>query len=88
MSNVANKSNVPIEACPKCSRELVGVIEVSEGSLLGLTVVVMRETTDRNWITCDACNRTICKSCCVVPDSGYCDSCFVKYKIEPYLPVV
>ncbi len=81
-------SNLPIERCPKCSGELRGAIEVTEGSIGGLEIVIMRETEDRNWITCDGCNQTICKSCCVIPDSGYCDECFVKYKIEPRFSVV
>lgn len=81
-----SKSNLPLERCPQCACELVGAIEVTEGNIAGLIVVVMRETSDRNWIACDGCNQTVCKSCCVVPDSGYCDSCFIKYKIEPHLP--
>lgn len=84
----SGKPNVPVDRCPACSRELVGAIEITEGGIGGLKIVVMRETADRNWIACDACNRTICKSCCALPDSGYCDSCFVKYKIEPYLPAI
>jgi hypothetical protein len=67
---------------------LVGAIEVSSATVGGLNVVVMRETENRNWITCDGCNETLCKSCCVVPDSGCCDQCFFKPKIEPYLPEI
>lgn len=78
--------NLPIESCPRCRRQLVGVIEVSSAQIGELNVVVMRETGNRNWITCDGCNETICKSCCVMTDSGYCDTCFFKRKIEPYLP--
>ncbi len=83
---ITKTPNVPIEACPRCSKELIGAIEITEGGIGGLRIVTMRETSDRNWITCDGCNQTICKSCCVMPDSGYCDACFVKYRIEPYLP--
>lgn len=80
--------NLPIESCPRCRHNLVGVVEVSSAKVGELNVVVMSETRDRNWITCDGCNETVCKSCCVMPDSGYCDSCFFKCKIEPYLPEV
>ncbi len=74
------------ETCSGCHRELVGALEVSDAQLGGINVVVIGETSDRNWIACDSCGKTICKSCCIKPDSGYCDPCFIKYKIEPYLP--
>ncbi len=74
-------SNQVIEDCPQCSKKLIGVIEVSSAIVGGIKLVVMKETPDRNWILCDSCNQTICKSCCVVPDSGYCDKCFSKLKI-------
>lgn len=76
------------EVCPECKRELKGAIEVSSISLGGLNVVVMHETPDRNWIECDSCGKTLCKSCCIFPSSGYCNRCFFKLKIEPYLPVL
>ncbi len=78
--------NGGLERCPKCSRELLGAIETSSAEVSGIQFVVIRETTDRNWIACDACNQTICKACCVMPDSGYCNTCFFKYKIEPFIP--
>lgn len=75
-----------MEACPGCRRELLGAIETSAAVVGGIQFVVMKETSDRNWIICDGCNLTVCKGCCVMPDSGYCDRCFFKYKIEPHLP--
>jgi hypothetical protein len=83
MNNQATKK--ALETCPKCQKELVGAIEVSSGNVGGIGVVVMQETSDRNWILCDSCNQTICKSCCIMPDSGYCDNCFFKLKIVPNL---
>ena len=79
-------SDFTLDLCPQCRRQLEGAIETSSAIVGGIQMVVMRETSDRNWITCDACNRTVCKDCCVKPDSGYCDACFFKYRIEPYLP--
>ena len=79
-------SEKPLENCPKCHKQLTGTIEVSSAIVGGISMVVMEETPDRNWILCDFCNQTICKSCCVMPDSGYCNSCFIECKIEPYLP--
>lgn len=72
--------------CPNCKKELLGAIEVSSAVVGGINFVVMEETSDRNWIECDACAKTICKACCVFPDSGYCDRCYFTYKIEPHLP--
>lgn len=78
-------NNAP-EVCPECGRQLVGAIETSSAVVGGIQFVVMDETPDRNWITCDACNQTICKACCIMPDSGYCNGCFIEYKIEPFIP--
>jgi hypothetical protein len=75
-----------IEHCPKCSKQLVGAIEVNSAVIGGISMIVMEETPDRNWILCDFCNQTICKNCCVMPDSGYCDKCFCLLKIVPNLP--
>ncbi len=78
--------NDALEHCPECNRLLLGAVETSSAVVGGMQFVVIEETLDRNWITCDACNLTICKACCVKPDSGYCDKCFFKYKIEPFIP--
>lgn len=79
-------SEKPFENCPNCHKQLMGTIEVSSSMVGGIRMVVMEETSDRNWIVCDFCNQTICKSCCVMPDSGYCNSCFIEYKIAPDIP--
>jgi hypothetical protein len=83
-----NESNgqKPIENCPKCQRKLIGAIEVSSSIVDGISVVIMEETADRNWILCDFCNQTVCKSCCLMPASGYCDECFIELKMTPNLP--
>ena len=74
------------EVCPKCQRRLEGAIEVSSGIVGGVNFVVMQETPDRNWIDCDGCGKVLCKKCCTMPDSGYCDRCFYDYKIAPRVP--
>lgn len=84
--NKKKSNESPIESCPKCHKQLVGAVEVNSTVISGISIVVMEETTDRNWILCDFCNKTICKSCCVMPDSGYCDTCFFELKIIPNLP--
>lgn len=74
------------EACPKCRKQLTGAIETAAAVVGGIQFVVMRETPDRNWIICDGCNKTVCKSCCIIPASGYCDKCFFEHKIAPFIP--
>lgn len=85
-TDIQKPHNKLLENCPKCNKQLVGVIEVSSSLVGGVSVVVMEETRDRNWIVCDFCNQTVCKSCCVMPDSGYCDACFFELKIASNLP--
>lgn len=76
----------PPEYCTGCRRQLTGAVEVSAGVVDGIETVTMQETPDRNWIQCDYCNRTVCKNCCTIPDSGYCDACYFEFKIKPHLP--
>lgn len=75
-----------LEKCPKCGHQLTGAIETSSAVVGGIQFVFMKETSDRNWITCDGCNETVCKNCCLKPDSGYCDRCFFEYRGAPSLP--
>ncbi len=79
-------ANPEMDNCPVCNCLLTGAIETSSAEVGGIQFVVMEETSDRNWIICDFCNEVVCKNCCVKPDSGYCDRCFFRFKIEPYLP--
>lgn len=72
------------EHCPKCHRELVGDIELESAILGDINFMVFRETPDRNWIQCDSCSQTLCKSCCVMPDTGYCNRCYYKINIESF----
>ena len=74
-----------VEYCPVCKRELTGAIQTATAEVGGIQFVVMEETPDRNWITCDLCSRTVCKSCCVMPDSGYCNNCFARYRLARHL---
>ena len=76
-------SDKPLENCPKCRKELTGTIEVNSAIVDGINIVVMEETSDRNWILCDFCNQTICKSCCLSPNSGYCNACLIEIEITP-----
>ena len=71
--------------CPKCERKLIGEVKVSSAQVGSFNFVVVEETSDRNWIECDACSKLLCKNCCALPDSGYCDWCFYKMKIAPAL---
>lgn len=77
--------NARQESCPNCETELIGEVKVRSAQVGVFNFVVMEETSDRNWIQCDVCNKVICKDCCKSPDSGYCDGCFYRLKIAPAL---
>ncbi|MGB8509847.1 MAG: hypothetical protein WCD76_15810 [Pyrinomonadaceae bacterium] len=62
--------------CEACGRPLHGHLGVFESEFYGVGVVVIKETSPRNWICCDACARMLCHACCSNPQSGYCDPCF------------
>jgi hypothetical protein len=61
--------------CLKCRKPLVGAIEVIETTTEGIPTILLQETSDRNWIQCDACNLIICKACCLNAASGFCNDC-------------
>lgn len=61
--------------CEQCGQTLYGELGVVDGTVCGVAVVVIRETSPRNWICCDACARMLCHACCREPESGYCDVC-------------
>ena len=50
-----------------------------------VTLVLLKETTRRNYIVCDSCNKAVCHNCCENPRSGYCDGCIEKYSLCEYL---
>ena len=47
-----------------------------------VTLIFLKETTRRNHIICDSCNKVVCHNCCEHPRSGYCDSCIEKYNLR------
>lgn len=61
--------------CPDCGKVLIGAIEVVETKMFGIPTIAFEETSDRNWIQCDACNRVVCKACCRKPKTGFCNAC-------------
>lgn len=61
--------------CPDCGKTLTGAIEVVETEMFGIPTIAFKETSDRNWIECDACSRVVCKACCRKPKTGYCNNC-------------
>ena len=61
--------------CERCRQALYGNLGVFDGEICGVSVVVIRETSPRNWICCDACGALLCHACCSHPKSGYCDAC-------------
>lgn len=61
--------------CPNCLKPLVGAVEVTTTTMGGIPTIVLQETSDRNWIQCDACSLIICKGCCEDAGSGFCNDC-------------
>ena len=53
-----------------------------------ILLILLKETTRRNYIVCDSCNKAVCHNCCEHPRSGYCDSCIEKYSLHEYLKEV
>ena len=47
-----------------------------------VTLIFLKETSRRNHIICDSCNKAVCHNCCENPQSGYCDSCIEKYNLD------
>jgi hypothetical protein len=78
--------------CEVCNEtELEGELGVFTTSVISempkeeFTLISLRETTRRNYIACDGCNKAVCHNCCEHPRSGYCDSCIEKYNLRVYL---
>jgi len=72
------------EICPVCGEtELKGDLGVFDGELDdGTFFVAVIETSPRNWLCCDSCNRVVCHNCCSHPKSGYCSECIVQYNLH------
>lgn len=78
--------------CEVCNEtELEGELGVFTTSALSetldeeITLIFLRESTRRNHIVCDGCNKAVCRNCCENSRSGYCDSCIEKYNLREYL---
>lgn len=79
--NLRRKKQMPDEdtgCCPSCGKPLVGAVEIVQELRGGIPITVFRETSDRNWIQCDACNTVVCKGCCRNAPSGFCNSCWTR----------
>lgn len=61
--------------CLDCGKVLTGAVEIVETEMFGIPTIAFEETSDRNWIECDACSRIVCKACCRKPKTGYCNIC-------------
>lgn len=67
-----------MDDCPACKRELTGAVEIRQTEISGVPTILFEETSDRNWIQCDACSLVICKQCCRNPKSGFCNACLAR----------
>lgn len=66
--------------CDKCGDELVGELGVTSEAYPYGVVILIGETSKRNWIACDACNAVVCHKCCHSPHTGYCNKCLELYQ--------
>lgn len=74
------------EVCNETELESeLGAFVTSETIDEEITLIFLKETTRRNHIICDSCNKAVCHNCCERPRSGYCDSCIEKYNLCEYL---
>src|SRR5215470_4189593 len=72
--------------CEVCFNEVSGNVDIIEYDLGdGIHVLDMAPSPNRNWITCDACNKVVCFACCRYPQSGYCDTCIEHYGLYDLL---
>lgn len=74
--------------CEVCNEtELEGELGVFTASVFSetldeeATLILLKETSRRNYIVCDSCSKAVCHTCCEHPKSGYCDSCIAKYNL-------
>jgi hypothetical protein len=72
------------EVCPVCEETVLeGDLGVFDGELdEGTFFVAIIETSPRNWLCCDSCNRVVCHTCCTHPKSGYCNECIARYNLH------
>lgn len=72
------------EVCPVCEETVLeGDLGVADGELDdGTFFVAVIETSPRNHIVCDSCNRVVCHNCCTHPKSGYCNTCIERYNLH------
>lgn len=61
--------------CPDCNQVLTGTVEIIKTEMFGIPIIRFRETSDRNWIQCQACHLVVCKECCRNARSGFCNEC-------------
>lgn len=70
------------QQCELCEKEVHGEMGVFDGEIGGIGVVIIKETSKRDWILCDSCNVLVCHSCCTRPETGYCNACIDHYKLN------
>ena len=50
-------------SCRFCGRQLTGAIENTIAQQGKFVFIVLRETSDRNWVKCPGCKQVACKAC-------------------------
>lgn len=70
------------QQCELCEKDVYGELGVYSGDRNGIAVIMIKETSTRNWILCDSCSVLVCHSCCTRPETGYCNECIDRYKLS------
>lgn len=68
--------------CELCEKSVYGDLAVADCLLGGVGIIVIHETRKRNWILCDSCNTLCCHACCERPETGYCNACINRYRLN------
>lgn len=63
--------------CPKCKRELIGALIVTDSVVDEYVYVVHHETPDCNWRLCRGCHEILCKACDDAQRTYCCDEGFI-----------
>ena len=70
------------QQCELCEKEVHGELGVLDFDFGDTSLVIIEEISKRDWLICDSCNILVCHACCTRPETGYCDACIGRYKLN------
>jgi hypothetical protein len=63
------------ELCANCERPFEGAVEIIKTSFRGTPILLLKDTSDRNWVWCRGCGEAVCKPCYKLPQIDFCNRC-------------